>query len=66
MRKKITREELDAFLRKHKLWLADDPEGERADLSGADLSGADLYGADLRCPITCPEKGAFIGYKKSK
>ena len=45
--KKITKEELDVFLRKHKLWLINDPEGERADLSGADLYGADLSGADL-------------------
>ena len=45
--KKITRGELDVFLRKHKLWLINDPEGERADLSGADLSGVDLSGADL-------------------
>ena len=40
--KKITKEELDVFLRKHKLWLVDDPEGERADLSGANLSGAKI------------------------
>ena len=53
--KKITPEELQVFLRKHKLWLInpDDPEGCRADLYGAnlcraDLCGADLYGADLR------------------
>ena len=45
--KKITREELDVFLRKHKLWLQNDPEGERADLRGANLRGADLYGANL-------------------
>ena len=42
-----------------------------ADLSGADLSGADLSGADLsgakniNCPISCPEKGSFIGFKKA-
>ena len=42
-----------------------------ADLSGADLSGADLNGADLNgakninCPISCPEKGSFIGFKKA-
>ena len=42
-RKKITKEELEVFLRKHKLWLEDDPEGERADLTRADLTGADLY-----------------------
>lgn len=36
------------ILRKHKLWLADAPGGERADLSGATLIGANLYGTDLR------------------
>ena len=51
--KKITREELDAFLRKHKLWLAADPNGECADLKGANLEGADLKWADL--------KGANLG-----
>ena len=100
MQKKITQEELEVFLRKHKLWLVDDPEGKRANLRGADLCGADLREADLRwadlcgadlcganlrwanlrgadlcgadlrdadlCyPIACPEKGAFIGYKKA-
>ena len=45
--KRITKDELDVFLRKHKLWLIDDPSGERANLSGADLSGADLSGANL-------------------
>lgn len=47
--KKITRDELDVFLRKHKLWLINDPKGERADLRYADLRYADLRGADLRC-----------------
>ena len=47
-----------------------------ADLSGANLSGANLIGADLIGVIyneytsfyalQCPEKGAFIGYKKAK
>jgi len=48
-----------------------------ADLSGAYLSGANLSGADLRgaclrgaknipfIPMTCPDTGAFIGYKKA-
>ena len=45
--KRITKDELEVFLRKHKLWLMDDPEGERANLYGADLTGADLTGADL-------------------
>ena len=41
-----------------------------ADLSEADLSEADLSEANLRgaknvnCPLTCPEKGSFIGFKK--
>lgn len=42
-----------------------------ADLSGANLSCSDLSGADLsgtkniNCPISCPEKGSFIGFKKA-
>ena len=46
--KKITKTELDEILRLHKLWLAGDPLGVRADLSYANLYGADLRGADLR------------------
>ena len=80
--KKITKEELEVFLRKHKLWHEGDPDGERADLRGADLYGADLRGADLRgadlygadlrgaknvkYPIACPEKGEFIAFKKTR
>lgn len=46
-----------------------------ADLRGANLSEADLRGADLRGALTnentafyalqCPERGAYIGYKKA-
>lgn len=51
-----------------------------ADLRGADLSGADLRGANFRhanlsdvkynektafFALTCPEEGAFIGFKKA-
>ena len=87
---KITEAELKIVLKKHALWLRNDPNGIRADLRGADLCGADLrganldwanlsranlYEADLRganlsgaknvnCPLTCPEKGPFIGFKK--
>ena len=46
-RKVITKEELEAFLRKHKMWLENEEGGERANLSGADLSGANLSRADL-------------------
>lgn len=45
-----------------------------SDLRGADLQGADLRGADLSCIevneltsgyfMTCPEKGAYVGFKK--
>ena len=45
--KKITKNELDKILRKHKLWLMNDPEGEMANLYRADLSGADLSLANL-------------------
>ena len=45
--RKITQDELEVFLRKHKLWLANEPGGERANLYRADLTGADLYRADL-------------------
>jgi hypothetical protein len=40
--------DIKEILRLHKLWLENNPEGERADLSGADLRVADLRGADLR------------------
>ena len=37
-----------------------------ADLSASDISGADLSGAkNINCPISCPEKGSFIGFKKA-
>ena len=48
MYKKITKEELDTFLRKHKLWLENKEGGERADLRRADLQGAYLQGAYLQ------------------
>ena len=76
----IAKEDLAEILRKHDLWLSNDPEGERAYLRGANLyeaylSGANLYKADLReanlyeaknlnLPIACPEDGSFIGFKK--
>ena len=46
--KKITKDELDIFLRKHKLWLEDEEGGERANLEGANLEGANLKGANLK------------------
>ena len=44
----MTHAELQEALRLHRLWLDNDPEGVRANLSGANLSEADLYEADLR------------------
>ena len=80
--KKITKEELEVFLRKHKLWLENKEGGERAYLRGADLRGADLGGAylsgadlsvadlkdakNMRLPMACPEEGEFIGFKKAR
>ncbi|MBQ6457364.1 MAG: pentapeptide repeat-containing protein [Kiritimatiellae bacterium] len=61
---KPTKNELAEILRKHKAWLENKPDGEKADLRCADLrdanlrcadlrdanlQGADLQGADLRC-----------------
>ena len=46
--KNITKKELVSILNKHKMWLRNDPKGERAYLSGADLIGTDLIGTDLR------------------
>ena len=37
--------DLKDILRLHNLWLKDNLEGKRADLSGANLNGADLNGA---------------------
>ena len=45
--KKYTELELKDTLEKHFLWLEGDPNGERANLSGAYLSGAYLRGANL-------------------
>lgn len=43
----LSKDELKIILDRHKAWLAKEPNGEQADLSGANLRGADLRGADL-------------------
>lgn len=64
----VTAVELVEILRKHKAWLNGEKDGERADLSGADLSGANHVedAKNLKYPIACPEKGSFIGFKKTR
>lgn len=63
--RRITQEELEVFLRKHKLWLENKEGGERANLEGANLRGAYLERAkNVYLPIACPEEGEFIGFKK--
>ena len=44
----ISKEELDTILKKHKMWLNNEPGGERANLSDANLRGANLIKANLR------------------
>ena len=44
----ISKDELDSILEKHKMWLNNEPGGERANLSDADLRGANLIKANLR------------------
>ena len=57
--KKITKDELKVILRRHRMWMDDDADGERADLRNANLRNA-----DLNYPIACPEKGSFIAFKR--
>ena len=45
--RKITQEQLEEVLLKHKLWLENKEGGEKADLSYVDLTGANLIGANL-------------------
>ena len=45
----MTKEKLTEILAAHKLWLQNEPNGSRADLSGANLRRADLRRADLSC-----------------
>ena len=55
----MEKEELQEILEKHLKWLNNQDGGERADLQGANLHGADGV------PLSCPEEGAFIGWKKA-
>jgi hypothetical protein len=44
----MKQEEINEILRKHKMWLEEEINGERADFRGANLEGADFRGANLR------------------
>ena len=53
----MKQDELDEILRLHKLWLAGEDGGAKADLKGADLGGANLGGANLGGAILA---GAYL------
>ena len=60
----MTTEKIEEILKKHLHWILEDCEGwegMRANLSGANLSGAKNI---PYIPITCPDAGAFIAWKK--
>lgn len=71
----MLKKKLQTIIKNHKKWLNEEHSGERADLRGADLRVANLIGADLSeisygkktafYAMACPEKGSFIGFKKS-
>ena len=45
----MNKETLNEILKKHDLWLKDDPKGDRANLKDAHLEGANLRNANLEC-----------------
>ena len=45
--RKISKEEFSEILKKHEMWLQNDPNGKQANLSGANLSEAILSEANL-------------------
>ena len=57
----ISRDELNNILKKHTMWLDNEPGGERANLRGADLREAKLDWASV-----CQEKGSLVGYQKCR
>ena len=73
--KKPTPEELKKILAEHAAWRLGEPNGSRANLSGANLTGADLSGANLtRADLeganlptfSLVPEGPFFGWKKLK
>ena len=69
----MDKSKLKEILDKHLKWVRNEHGGSRADLRGADLRSADLSGANIPVelvnrfyPLSCPESGAFIGWKKCR
>lgn len=71
----MEREKLKEILELHKMWLNNESDGVKANLSGANLRNTYLSGADLsNIKIneftiaflqSCPEEGNFTAYKKA-
>ena len=71
----MNEKEITKILKAHAKWLENDAGGVCANFRGANLcyanlSGADLSGADLAHtqgvpPLSCPEEGTYIGFKKA-
>ena len=49
----MTQNELDKTIQLHQKWLDGDPEGVRANISGADMNGADMRWANMREANMC-------------
>lgn len=70
----MDKKELDLILEKHKKWLDNENDGERANLRDANLRYADLRGANLRgvdldysCwPLWCGSLGVHIDDRLAK
>lgn len=59
----MTPNEIKRILFEHEAWL--NGSGVRADLRGSKLSGVQYDESTVMLAMACPEKGAFIGYKKA-
>ena len=59
----MNQKKLDEILAKHKKWLYDENDGERANLRGSDLRSSDLSGSDIdfSCwPLWCGSKNVKV------
>ena len=59
--KTVTSEDLNRILEDHSKWI----KSSGNDGIQAKLVGANLVGANINMPITCPEEGPFVGFKKA-